>query len=150
VAGQHCHCCQGETSHHCHPWHGLITGGARRRANKRLAIPIKEFTTLSPAAGHFVDLGNHIFWHQQLCPSISCEELACVKVKEVVAPLVITSWTKGNGTKSAGGHGVIMVLMDLAYAPNSMQQCLLKWMPCPVTILRGLRVGGTLSDGGRH
>jgi hypothetical protein len=97
---------------------GFIVSGSRSGAKKGLAVPVKEFKPLSAATGHFVDSGNHIFWHWQLCPSRSRKESACVKVKEVIAPLVITGWTKGNGADSASGHGVIMVLLDLGICPK--------------------------------
>jgi hypothetical protein len=40
-------------------------------------------------------------------------------------------------------------LWTWAYAPNSMQQCLLKSMPLQVTMLRGLRVADTPSGWGK-
>jgi hypothetical protein len=46
----------------------VVSVVVRGRIDKRLAIAIEKFETLSASAGHFVDASDDVFGHRQFSP----------------------------------------------------------------------------------
>ena len=64
---------------------------------------------------------------------------ACTEVEEPIVTLKVSCWSKADSGFCAGLRGVLWkgFLSALAYAPNSIFQCLLKSMVVPIMSVQG-------------
>ena len=72
------------------------------RVDKRLAIMVEEFKTLSSLVRQFVHTFDNIIGHRELIPAGVIQQMNCVEMIEVAAALSIAFRLKCNGTSCAG------------------------------------------------